>query len=484
MLHIHNTLTRKKELFTPIDKNNVRLYVCGMTIYDLCHVGHARVMVVYDVVARYLRKIYGAQHVTYVRNITDIDDKIIKRANENGEAFTALTQRFIDEMNTDAHALGVIPPDQEPRATNYMSEIVAMIETLVKNGHAYPAKNHDVYYDVSRFTGYGKLSGKHTEDLRSGARVEIDEAKDDPLDFVLWKAAKPGEPSWESPWGKGRPGWHIECSAMATKCLGNHFDLHGGGMDLQFPHHENEIAQSEGATGCQFVNVWMHNGFVRINEEKMSKSLGNFFTVREVLKVYDPEVVRFFILASHYRSPLDYSDKNLDAAKASLTTLYTALRGLDVGCAVRTGTPDDGHDRWDDALGRAIARVADERQFYSAMDDDFNTPGAIAVLFEIANEVNRLRAANDNTDAAAAGVRLKSLAAIFGLLQRDPDAFLKGKVHDAGAGLSDAQIDALIAQRLDARKNKNWKESDRIRDELKAAGIILEDGPQGTTWRR
>ena len=496
MLHIHNTLTRKKELFTPIDKNNVRLYVCGMTIYDLCHIGHARVMIVYDVVARYLRKIYGDQHVTYVRNITDIEDKIIKRAHENGEAYTTLTQRFIDEMNNDAQALGVLPPDQEPRATGFISEIVAMIDTLVKNGHAYLAKNHDVYYDVSKFTGYGKLSGKHTEDLRSGARVEVDEAKDDPLDFVLWKAAKPGEPSWDSPWGKGRPGWHIECSAMATKSLGNHFDLHGGGMDLQFPHHENEIAQSEGATGCQFVNVWMHNGFVRINEEKMSKSLGNFFTVREVLKVYDPEVVRFFILASHYRSPLDYSDKNLDAAKASLTTLYTALRGLDAMDTHAQGAgyePDNSHTQ----------------RFFAAMDDDFNTSGAISVLFELANEVNRLRSGHDTESATRMAATLKSLGVVLGLVQSPPEDFLRGNTHrDAKARLfgvdatisstlggvsleaagsdtfNDEEIEALIAQRLHARKNKHWNESDRIRDELKAAGIIVEDSAEGTTWRR
>ena len=471
MLHIHNNLTRKKEPFTPIDPKNVRMYVCGMTVYDFCHIGHARVMVVFDVVARYLRKIYGDAQVTYVRNITDIDDKIIKRAQENGEPISALTQRFIDEMNKDAAALGVLSPDQEPRATAYIAEIVAMIETLVKNGHAYPAKNNDVYYDVSKFSGYGKLSGKHTEDLRSGARVEVDEAKDDPLDFVLWKAAKPGEPSWDSPWGKGRPGWHIECSAMATRCLGNQFDIHGGGMDLQFPHHENEIAQSEGATGCQFVNVWMHNGFVRINEEKMSKSLGNFFTVREVLKVYDPEVVRFFILASHYRSPLDYSDKNLDAAKASLTTLYTALRGLDVMGIRAHGARYEADD-------------AHTQRFFAAMDDDFNTAGAISVLFDLGNEVNRLRAAHDMDGAMCAAAKMKLLSNLLGLLQRDPEAFVKGKVNDREQGLSNEQIDAFIAQRLDARKNKNWKESDRIRDELKAAGIILEDGPQGTTWRR
>jgi cysteinyl-tRNA synthetase len=471
MLHIHNNLTRRKEAFKPIDPNNVRLYVCGMTVYDFCHIGHARVMVVFDVVARYLRKVFGDKHVTYVRNITDIDDKIIKRANENGEPFTALTQRFIDEMNKDADALGVLRPDQEPKATTYIAEIVAMIDALIKRGFAYHAKNNDVYYDVSKFVDYGKLSGKQIDELQAGARVEVDEVKDDPLDFVLWKAAKPNEPSWDSPWGKGRPGWHIECSAMSTRCLGDHFDIHGGGMDLQFPHHENEIAQSEGATGCKFVNVWMHNGFVRINEEKMSKSLGNFFTVREVLKVYDPEVVRFFILASHYRSPLDYSDKNLDAAKASLTTLYTALRGLDVDPLVPGVASREDKDE-------------DERRFYDAMNDDFNTPGAISVLFDVANEANRLRAAGDVPGATLAGAIAKSLGGILGLLQRDPEAFLKGRAGEGASGMADADIDALIARRLDARKNKNWKESDRIRDELKAAGIILEDGPKGTTWRR
>ncbi len=471
MLHIHNNLTRQKEPFKPIDPSHVRLYVCGMTVYDFCHIGHARVMVVFDVVARYLRKIYGDKHVTYVRNITDIDDRIINRANENHEPFTALTERMIAEMNVDAEALGVMRPDQEPRATAYIDEIIAMIDALVRRGYAYPGKNGDVYYDVSKFENYGKLSGKQLEDLQAGARVEVDEVKDDPLDFVLWKAAKPNEPSWDSPWGKGRPGWHIECSAMSTKCLGVHFDIHGGGMDLQFPHHENEIAQSEGATGCKFVNVWMHNGFVRINEEKMSKSLGNFFTVREVLKVYDPEVVRFFILASHYRSPLDYSDKNLDSAKASLTTLYTALRGLDVSS-------------WVPSVASRAEKDDDERRFYAAMNDDFNTAGAISVLFDLANEANRLRAANDIPGATLAGAFLKSLAGILGLLQSDPEAFLKGKAKAGTRGLSDAQIESLIAQRLDARKNKNWKESDRIRDELKAAGVILEDGPKGTTWRR
>jgi cysteinyl-tRNA synthetase len=458
MLHIHNNLTKRKEAFTPIDPNNVRMYVCGMTVYDYCHLGHARVLVVFDVVNRYLRKVFGANHVTYVRNITDIDDKIIKRANENHEAIDALTQRFIDEMNKDAAALGVLSPDEEPRATRHIGEIIAMIKTLVDKGFAYQAENNDVYYDVARFEGYGKLSGKQLEDLRAGARVEIVEAKRDPLDFVLWKSAKPGEPYWESPWGNGRPGWHIECSAMSTCCLGNHFDIHGGGLDLQFPHHENEIAQSEAATGEKFVNVWMHNGFVRVDEEKMSKSLGNFFTIREVLEKYDAEVVRYFILSSHYRSPLNYSDQHLDNAKGALTTLYPALRGL--------------------ALSDASDGGEFERRLDAAMDDDFNTPEAIAVLFELAREVNRLR----ETDAAQAsklGAVLKRLGNDLGLLAREPEAFLQ-----SGSGLSAEAVEALIAERVAARKNRDWAASDRIRDQLAAQGIVLEDGAGGTTWRR
>ncbi len=459
MLQIHNNLTRRKEPFVPIDPKNVRMYVCGMTVYDLCHLGHARVLVVFDVVYRYLRRIYGAEHVTYVRNVTDIDDKIIRRANERGEPIEQLTSHFIDEMHRDAEALGVLPPNEEPRATRHMGEIIAMIQTLVDKGYAYCADNGDVYYDVSRFEHYGQLSGKNTDDLRAGARVEVDAAKRDPLDFVLWKAAKPGEPYWDSPWGRGRPGWHIECSAMATCCLGNHFDIHGGGLDLQFPHHENEIAQSEAATGEKFVNVWMHNGFVRIDEEKMSKSLGNFFTIREVLEKYDPEVVRFFILNSHYRSPLNYSDKHLDEAKAALTTLYNALRGV---------TPADGGETTDFSA-----------RFEAAMDDDFNTPEAIAVLFELAREINRLRGG----DAPAAGrlaAELKRLGGCLGMLERDPESFFQG----GGEGISAEQVEALIAARNAARKNRDWAESDRIRDQLAAQGIVLEDGPQGTTWRR
>jgi cysteinyl-tRNA synthetase len=468
MLQIHNNLTKRKEPFTPIDANNVRLYVCGMTVYDYCHLGHARVLVVFDVVNRYLRKVFGAEHVTYVRNITDIDDKIIARANENGETIGSLTQRFIDEMNKDADALGVLHPDEEPRATAHMKEIISMIQALVDKGYAYQGKSADgqpgdVYYDVSRFATYGQLSGKNTDDLRSGARVDVVEAKDDPLDFVLWKMAKPEEgTSWPSPWGDGRPGWHIECSAMSTCCLGNHFDIHGGGLDLQFPHHENEIAQSEAATGETFVNVWMHNGFVRIDEEKMSKSLGNFFTIREVLAKYDPEVVRYFILNSHYRSPLNYSDQHLDAARASLTTLYTALRGID------SEKGSEGSDY--------------ERRFNTAMDDDFSTPEAIAVLFELAREINRLRD-SDASQAAQLGGLLKQLAGVLGLLQREPDDFLQGG-DVGGEGLSSDAIEALIAKRLEARANKDWAESDRIRDELAAQGIVLEDGAGGTTWRR
>jgi cysteinyl-tRNA synthetase len=467
MLKIHNNLTKRKETFVPIDPNNVRMYVCGMTVYDYCHLGHARVLVVFDVVNRYLRKVFGEKHVTYVRNITDVDDKIIARANENGEHIDSLTQRFIGEMNVDADALGVMRPDEEPRATTHMDEIIAMIQTLVDKGFAYQGKSKDgkpgdVYYDVSSFKTYGQLSGKNTDDLRSGARVDVVEAKDDPLDFVLWKMAKSEEGTcWPSPWGDGRPGWHIECSAMSTCCLGNHFDIHGGGLDLQFPHHENEIAQSEAATGEKFVNVWMHNGFVRIDEEKMSKSLGNFFTIREVLEKYDAEVVRFFILNSHYRSPLNYSDKHLDEAKAALTTLYTALRGIELAAG------DDSSEY--------------EQRFCAAMDDDFNTPEAIAALFELAREINRLRD-SDAAQAAQLAMVLKQQASLLGLLERDPDAFLQGSSE--AEGLSSVDIEALINQRLEARTNKDWAESDRIRDELTAQGIVLEDGAGGTTWRR
>jgi cysteinyl-tRNA synthetase len=460
-VQIYNSLTGKKEAFVPLEPGKVRLYVCGMTVYDYCHIGHARVMVVFDVVVRYLR--HKGYQVTYVRNITDIDDKIIRRAQETQQTLQELTETFIQAMHDDAQALGVLTPDLEPRATQTMDAIQAMIQRLLDKDFAYRADNGDVYYDVSRFTRYGRLANKRLEDLRAGARVEVDETKADPLDFVLWKAAKAGEPSWPSPWGTGRPGWHIECSAMSTLHLGNHFDIHGGGMDLKFPHHENEIAQSEAAHQQTYVNYWMHNGFVQINDEKMSKSLGNFFTVRDVLERYQPEVVRFFIIASHYRSPLHYSDDNLEHAKASLARLYTALRGLPA-----TNTP------LDDAY---------KTRFQTAMDDDFNTPEALSILFDLARETNRLRSSHPESAAHLAS-NLRQLGAVLGLLQDDPETFLQGHPQEMAEGLSASDIEALIAQRNAARKAKNWAEADRIRGQLAAADIVLEDGADGTIWRR
>jgi len=460
MLKIYNTLTGTKEEFSPIEPGKVRIYVCGVTVYDYCHLGHARMMVVFDMVTRYFRAM--GYDVTYVRNITDIDDKIIKRAAENKESIQSLTRRFTRAMHEDLDALDVRHPDVEPLATEHMDEIIAMIKRLLENGYAYTADNGDVFYDVSRFGDYGRLSGKKVTELRAGARVDVSEAKDDPLDFVLWKAAKPEEPAWESPWGPGRPGWHIECSAMSTSCLGNHFDIHGGGQDLQFPHHENEIAQSTGATGEPFVNVWMHNGFVRVDEEKMSKSLGNFFTVREILKHYPPEVVRFFILGSHYRSPLNYSTEHIDAARASLARLYTALR---------TSAPGEEGNIDEDYRGR----------FLEAMDDDFNTPLAVSVLHEVAHEINRLQ------DGDAAHVRdlaatLRGLGGILGLLQDSPEDFLKAGGGEQGG--TEAEIEALIEQRSRAKQLKDYAEADRIREQLAEQGIVLEDTPAGTIWRR
>ncbi|MCL5800937.1 MAG: cysteine--tRNA ligase [Gammaproteobacteria bacterium] len=471
MLHIHNSLTKTKEPFIPIEPGKVRLYVCGMTVYDYCHLGHARVLVVFDTVVRYLRAL-GYQ-VTYVRNITDIDDKIIRRAHENHETIGALTARFIQAMNEDADKLGVLRPDHEPRATEHIGEIVAMIGSLMAKDYAYQAGNGDIYYAVSRFKGYGKLSGRHLDELRVGARVEPDEAKRDPLDFVLWKSAKPDEPSWASPWGKGRPGWHIECSAMSTHCLGEHFDIHGGGMDLQFPHHENEIAQSEAATGRKFVNVWMHNGFVRVADEKMSKSLGNFFTVREVLTRYRPEEIRYFILASHYRSPLSYSEENLQLARSELTRFYTALRGL-------PSMGEDNSVRSEELEVRSnTSRLTPHAsRFYSAMDDDFNTREAIAVLFDMVREINSHKSHDSIAKAAPLAAELRKLAGILGLLQEEPEAYLQGPAERV------LNVEEMIAQRNAARETKNWAESDRIRDLLKANRIILEDGPHGTTWRR
>ncbi len=470
MLKIYNTLARDKQEFKPIEANKVRMYVCGMTVYDYCHLGHARVMVVFDMVQRWLKA--SGYDVTYVRNITDIDDKIIKRAAENGESIHALTQRFIDAMHEDADALGVQRPDHEPRATQYVPQMLEMIEQLEQNGLAYQAADGDVNYAVRKFDGYGKLSGKSLEDLRAGERVEVASDKNDPLDFVLWKHAKDSEADevkWDSKWGKGRPGWHIECSAMGSELLGKHFDIHGGGADLQFPHHENEIAQSEGAHQCSFVNYWMHNGFVRVDNEKMSKSLGNFFTIREVLKKYDAEVVRFFILRAHYRSPLNYSDAHLDDAKGALTRLYTALKAVRAEpVEARPSTSSGRTDLidWNEAHAQ---------RFQSAMDDDLNTPEAIAVLFDLANEVNR-------SQSVQAAVQLKALAGVLGLLERDPQQFLQGGASEGG--LDDAAIDAQIEARIAAKKSKNFAEADRIRKELLDAGIVLEDTAQGTSWRR
>jgi cysteinyl-tRNA synthetase len=457
MLKIYNSLSREKQDFVPIEAGRARMYVCGMTVYDYCHLGHARVLVVFDVARRWLRA--SGLDVVYVRNITDIDDKIIRRAAENGESIGDLTNRFIGFMNEDATALGVERPDFEPRATAYVAQMIELIGELEKNGLAYQASDGDVNFAVRNFPAYGRLSGKSLDDLRAGERVEVGSAKRDPLDFVLWKHAKPGEPSWPSPWGEGRPGWHIECSAMSSDLLGDHFDIHGGGQDLQFPHHENEIAQSEGAHGGIFVNYWMHNGFVRIDEEKMSKSLGNFLTIRDVLKQYDGEVLRFFIVRAHYRSPLNYADVNLDDAKQALSRLYTALRGLTVDVVA---TPD-----WDEPYAQ---------RFRAAMDDDFNTPGACAVLFDLAAELNRTR-------SPELARQLRALGGVLGLLQRPAEDFLQAGLAAAGE-LSAAVIEALIEERTNAKRGRNFAAADRVRAELLAAGVVLEDSAQGTRWRR
>ena len=474
MLKIYNTLARDKQQFFPITPGKVRMYVCGITVYDYCHVGHARFMVVFDIVRRWLRE--SGYEVTYVRNITDIDDKIIKRAEENSEPIEALTARFTKAMQEDAAALGNEAPDFEPRATEYVGGMVEMIGTLEQRELAYRAENGDVNYAVRRFPEYGKLSGRSLDELRAGERVEIGISKHDPLDFVLWKHAKAGEPQWQSPWGSGRPGWHIECSVMSTALLGKHFDIHGGGQDLQFPHHENEIAQSEGAHQTKFVNYWMHNGFVRVDDEKMSKSLGNFFTVRDVLARYDAEVVRFFIARAHYRSPLNYSDHHLDDAKNALTRLYTALRD------------------WDVPPARIDWSEPHAARFKTALDDDFNTPEAVAVLFELANELNR-------SHTREHAQLLKSLGATLGLLQREANAFLKGApsqppgggaliggadVKGGGtSGLDGTRIDQLIEERKAARLAKDFAAADRIRKQLADAGVVLEDKPNGKTeWRR
>ncbi len=477
MIMIHNSLTGKKEKLEPIEPGHVRMYVCGITVYDYCHLGHARAQLVFDVVARYLR--WRGYRVTYVRNITDIDDKIIKRAAEAGETIDTLTTRFIRLMHEDFDALGLARPDLEPRATQHMDEILEMIQTLIDRGHAYVGGNGDVYYRVASFPAYGRLSGKRPEELRVGARVEVGEAKQDPLDFALWKSAKPGEPSWDSPWGPGRPGWHIECSAMSTAALGNHFDIHGGGMDLKFPHHENEIAQSCGATHEPFVNIWMHNGFVQVADEKMSKSLGNFFTIREILAAHRPEVIRYFVLSRHYRSPMNFTENDLAQARAALDGLYTAIRNV---------TPADQPDE------ATIAR------FRQVMDDDFNTAEGFAVLQASARALNSAKDAGDEDQAAMLASAMVEIGGVLGLLQENPEAWFKrvdAVTGPAGAnarfeagevtvaiGLSDEQIEALIEARNEARRNRDWAEADRIRDELAAGGVILEDGAGGTTWRR
>ncbi|MCR4303055.1 MAG: cysteine--tRNA ligase [Gallionella sp.] len=480
MLKIYNTLARDKQEFVPIVPGKAGMYVCGMTVYDYCHLGHARVLVVFDMVYRWLKA--SGYDVHYVRNITDIDDKIIKRAAENHESIHALTARFIAAMHEDADALGVLHPDREPRATQYVPQMLEMIGRLEQNGLAYRAADGDVNFAVRKFPGYGKLSGKSLEDLRAGERVEVADSKHDPLDFVLWKHAREQEAEevkWDSPWGKGRPGWHIECSAMGSQLLGKHFDIHGGGADLQFPHHENEIAQSEGAHHCKFVNVWMHNGFVNVDKEKMSKSLGNFFTIREVLKKYDAEVVRFFILRAHYRSPLNYSAAHLDDAKGALTRLYTALKGAPPSPAL----PPEGGSLLPSPIGGGTEgggggvdwNEPHAQRFKSAMDDDFNTPEAVAVLFELANEANR-------SQSVEAAMQLKALGGVLGLLQRDSVEFLQAGT--AVSELEDAAINAQIEARIAAKQAKNYAESDRIRKELLKAGIVLEDSAAGTTWRR
>jgi len=459
MLKIYNSLTHKKETFKPICADKVGMYVCGVTIYDLCHIGHGRTFVSFDMVSRYLR--YLGYNLIFARNITDIDDKIIKRANENGESCESLTQRLIADMYQDFDALNIARPDYEPRATQYIPQIIDLVKTLVDKGFAYVSDNGDVMFQVKKFPEYGQLSRQDLDQLQAGARVNVEVTKRNPMDFVLWKMSKPGEPTWESPWGKGRPGWHIECSAMNSAILGNHFDIHGGGSDLIFPHHENEVAQSCCAHNGQYVNTWMHSGMVMINKEKMSKSLGNFFTIRDVLNYYDGETIRYFLLSGHYRSQLNYSEDNLNQAHSALERLYTALRGLDLNVKAEGGE-------------NFVTR------FKEAMDDDFNTPEAYSVLFDMAREINRLKTEDKNA-ANSLGARLRELANILGLLTQDPETYLQ-----SGAGDDDevAKIEALIKARKDARANKDWAAADAARDALTAMNVILEDGANGTTWRK
>ncbi|MGX2949473.1 cysteine--tRNA ligase [Ursidibacter sp. B-7004-1] len=458
MLKIYNTLKREKEEFKPIKPNQVGMYVCGVTVYDLCHFGHGRTFVSFDVIVRYLR--YLGYNVRYVRNITDVDDKIIKRALENNETCDQLVDKMVAEMYRDFDALNILRPDVEPRATQHIPEIIQMVQTLIEKGYAYVAQDGDVMFQVEQFKNYGVLSRQNLEQLQAGARVEIKSVKRNPMDFVLWKMSKENEPSWDSPWGKGRPGWHIECSAMNSKELGNHFDIHGGGSDLMFPHHENEIAQSCCAHGDDYVNYWLHTGMLMIDKEKMSKSLNNFFTIRDILNKYDSESVRYFFLTAQYRSLLDYSEENINLARSALERLYTALRGCDTSIL-----------------------ISDEDQyvkaFKDAMNDDFNTPGALAVLFELAREINKAKA-EGSSDADYLATRLKQLAGVLGLLQQEPETFLQGDANNDEV----AEIEALIQQRNEAKATKNWALADEVRDKLKAMNVVLEDTPNGTTWRK
>ena len=454
MIKIYNTLSKQKEEFKPLKQGEVKMYVCGMTVYDLCHLGHARVLVIFDLIHRWFKENNYA--VTYVRNITDIDDKIINKSVEQKITFNELTEHYIDEMNIDIQALNVLSPSHEPKATEHISSMITMIQTLVDKGFAYQAENKDVYYAVDKFAGYGKLSGKSLKDLQAGNRVDIDKNKRNVFDFVLWKSAKKNEPAWQSPWGKGRPGWHIECSAMSNKILGHHFDIHGGGQDLQFPHHENEIAQSEATNDCQMANYWIHNGFVKVDNEKMSKSLGNFFTIRSILELYDGEVVRFFILKAHYRSPLNYSDQHLDDARQGLTRLYLTIRDI-------TKSANSVID-WNNSYAK---------KFKAALDDDFNSAEALSVLFDLSNEINK-----KNSDTLK--VLLINLANILGLLYQNPENFLHGK----DGLISDSDINTMIKKRNVAKQNRNYNEADAIREQLLSQGIILEDTEKGTIWRK
>jgi len=454
MIKIYNTLSKQKEEFKPLKQGEVKMYVCGMTVYDLCHLGHARVLVIFDLIHRWFKENNYA--VTYVRNITDIDDKIINKSVEQKITFNELTEHYIDEMNIDIQALNVLSPSHEPKATEHISSMITMIQTLVDKGFAYQAENKDVYYAVDKFAGYGKLSGKSLKDLQAGNRVDIDKNKRNVFDFVLWKSAKKNEPAWQSPWGKGRPGWHIECSAMSNKILGHHFDIHGGGQDLQFPHHENEIAQSEATNDCQMANYWIHNGFVKVDNEKMSKSLGNFFTIRSILELYDGEVVRFFILKAHYRSPLNYSDQHLDDARQGLTRLYLTIR--DIAKSTNSGID------WNNSYAK---------KFKAALDDDFNSAEALSVLFDLSNEINK-----KNSDTLK--LLLINLANILGLLYQNPENFLQGK----DGLISDSDINTMIKKRNVAKQNRNYNEADAIREQLLSQGIILEDTEKGTIWRK